>query len=333
MYGIMRLQKLKSQFSLRASMRHSYREQDTPNADPARSSANRFVSAGSVKDAMSLYQSRLNTVGKVRKNAVYAIEYLISASPAWFKDKTQQEQDRYFQDALEWLRGQYGKENVVCAGVHRDETSPHLFAYVIPIKDGKLNARAFIGGNKNRLSELQTDFAQQVCKPHGLQRGQEKSKAKHTEIRHWYSVIKDVLGMPQKTKTEKIKMILSGGLDEIIQGAAAAAAQSKQALERVSRYVKAAENLKSQAVTLQERLDATEKHAKALTTENQRLREYQSDYSALRDLVDRNRDLLVQAEAARLGAPLEPIKEQKQSGLGAEPVAQRETTNTTTLKM
>lgn len=314
-------------------MRHSFREQDTPNADRARSAANKFVSAGSVNDAMSLYQERLNTVGKVRKNAVYAIEYMISASPAWFVGKNVQEQNRYFQDALEWLRAQYGKENVVCAGVHRDETSPHLWAYVIPIKDGKLNARAFIGGNKNRLSELQTDFAQQVCKPHGLQRGQEKSKAKHTEIRHWYSVIKDVLGMPQKTKTEKIKMILSGGLDEIIQGAAAAAAQSKQALERVSRYVRAAENLKSQAVTLQERLDATEKHAKALTTENQRLREYQSDYGSLRDLVERNRDLLVQAESARYSALLEPIKEQPRSGMSAEPVAQRDTTNAATLKM
>lgn len=333
MYGIMRLQKLKSTYSLRASMRHSFREQDTPNADHARSGANQFVSAGSVNDAMSLYQERLNTVGKVRKNAVYAIEYMISASPAWFTGKSAQEQNRYFNDALEWLRGQYGRENVVCAGVHRDETSPHLWAYVIPIKDGKLNARSFIGGNKNRLSELQTDFANKVCEPHGLKRGQEKSRAKHTEIRHWYSVIKDVLGMPQKTKTEKIKMILSGGMNEIIQGAAAAAAQSKQALERVGRYVKAAEKLKSLAVTLEDKLNASEKHANALTAENQKLRAYQSDYSALRDLVDRNRDLLVQAESARLGAPLEPIKEQQQGGMSAEPVAQRDTTNTTTLKM
>jgi uncharacterized protein YciI len=281
---------------------------------------------------MSIYQARLDTVvGRVRKNAVYAIEYLISASPAWFKDKTQQEQNRYFQDALEWLRAQYGKENIVCAGVHRDETSPHLFVYVIPLKDNKLNAKAFVGGSKHRLEDMQTDFAKKVCAPHGLQRGQEKSRAKHTEIRHWYSVIRDVLDLPKKTKAEKIKLLLSGGLDDIIEGAAAAAAQSKQALERVGRYVKAAEKLKSQAQTLEQKLNAAEQHSKALSLENQRLRDYQSDYSSLRDLVERNRDLLVQAESARHGVPLEPIKEQ--SGMSAEPVAQRDTTNAATLKM
>lgn len=311
MYGIMRLQKIKSTYSLRASMRHSFREQDTPNADPSRAKQNKFVSAASVRDGMALYQERLNTAGRVRKNAVHAIEYLISASPGWFADKTIQEQNRYFQDSLDWLRAQYGRENVVCAGVHRDETSPHLWAYVIPIKDGKLNARALIGGKKERLSEMQTDFAKKVCERHGLQRGIAGSKAKHTQIRHWYAVIKDVLGLPKKTKTEKIKLVLSGGLDEVIEGAAAAAAQSKQALERVGRYVKALEKLKLDAKTIEEKLEASERQNKALESENQKLRQYQSDYSALKDLVDRNRDLLVQAESERLGVTLEPITDEK----------------------
>ena len=333
MYGIMRFQKLKSTYSLRASLRHSFREQDTPNADQARSGTNQFVGAKSVKDAMSIYQSRLDTVtGKIRKNAVYAVEYMISASPEWFVGKSVQEQNRYFNNAIEWLRSQYGKENVFCYGVHRDETTPHLFAYVIPIKDNKLNAKAYIGGSKHRLEDMQTEFAKKVCEPYGLKRGQEKSKAKHTEIRHWYSVIRDVLDLPKKTTAEKIKMILSGGLDDVIQGAAAAAAQSKQALERVSRYVRAAEKIKSAAVTLEEKLEAAEKHNKALQAENAKLREYQSDYSVLKDLVERNRDLLVQAESAHHGVPLEPI-EQKQGGLSAEPLAQRDTTNATTLKM
>lgn len=324
MYGIMRLQKIKSTYSLLASMRHSFREQETPNADPSRAEQNEFVSAYSVRDGMAFYQERLNTVGRVRKNAVHAIEYMISASPGWFTDKTIQEQNRYFKDALDWLKTQYGSENVVCAGVHRDETSPHLFAYVVPIKDGKLNARALIGGKKDRLSEMQTDFAEKVCQRHGLKRGLEGSKARHTQIRHWYAVIKDVLGMPKKTKTEKIKMVLSGGLDEIIQGAAAAAAESKQELERVGRYIKSLEKLKLDAKTIEEKLETLENHNKALELENQKLRKYQSNYSALKDLVDRNRDLLIQAESERFGVPLESMEQQK-SAFSAEQNAQRDT--------
>ena len=40
--------------------------------------------------------------------------------------KSREEQDAYFRDALDWLKGRHGAENVVYAGIHRDETTPHL---------------------------------------------------------------------------------------------------------------------------------------------------------------------------------------------------------------
>ena len=62
-------------------------------------------------------------------------------------------------------------ENLIYAGIHRDETTPHLYAYVVPIDpQGKLNCRHFLGGAK-ALSQMQTDFAEQVGQRHGLQRG------------------------------------------------------------------------------------------------------------------------------------------------------------------
>ena len=38
----------------------------------------------------------------------------------------------YFRDSLEWLKQRHGAENVVYAGIHRDETTPHMYAYVVP---------------------------------------------------------------------------------------------------------------------------------------------------------------------------------------------------------
>lgn len=183
-YAILRTQKIKDKNSIRRSLKHAFREQETPNADLAMSSRNTHLGASSTQDAMEKFNARLPD--KIRKNGVLAVEYLITASPEVMKEKTRAEQDRYFSDSLEWLKKRHGAENVVYAGIHRDETTPHMYAYIVPIDErGKLNCRAFLGGAK-ALNQMQTDFAENVGKQHGLQRGVEGSKAKHTRIKDFY---------------------------------------------------------------------------------------------------------------------------------------------------
>jgi uncharacterized protein YoaH (UPF0181 family) len=65
-----------------------------------------------------------------------------------------------------------------------------MYAYVVP-KDatGKLNCRHFLGGAK-ALSEMQTDFAENVGRNHGLERGLERSRARHTPIREYYGRVR-----------------------------------------------------------------------------------------------------------------------------------------------
>lgn len=184
-YAILRTQKLKSGQAVRRSMTHAFREQDTPNADPERTPDNIHIGAADIDQALEQFNARLPD--KVRKNAVLAVEYLITASPEDMHGKTRQEQDAYFRDALDWLKTKHGAENVVYAGIHRDEQTPHMYAYVVPIDErGKLNCRAFLGGAK-ALSQMQTDFSQEVGQQHGLQRGIEGSKARHTTIQQYYS--------------------------------------------------------------------------------------------------------------------------------------------------
>jgi hypothetical protein len=123
----------------------------------------------------------------VRSNAVLAVEYLITASPEGIHGKSRQQQDAYFADALKWLEERHGKKNVVYAGIHRDEITPHMYAYVVPIDErGKLNCRAFLGGTK-ALSAMQTEFANIVGGKHDLERGIAGSKAPHTKIRDYYT--------------------------------------------------------------------------------------------------------------------------------------------------
>jgi len=186
-YAILRTQKLKSPAAVRRSLKHAFREQDTPNADPERTPDNTHAGASSTAEALERFNARLPE--KVRSNAVLAIEYLVTASPEAMNAKGRGDQDAYFSDALEWLKAKHGAENVVYAGIHRDESTPHMYAYVVPIDArGKLNCRAFLGGAE-ALSAMQTDFAERVGRKHALERGIQGSKAKHQSIQQWYGQI------------------------------------------------------------------------------------------------------------------------------------------------
>jgi Plasmid recombination enzyme len=187
-YAIIRIQKLKSASSVARSAMHALREQDTPNADPERTPDNTNLGAESVKGVMEAFRSRLPE--KHRKDAVLCVEYLITASPEAMNDKTRAGQDGYFSDALDWLKTKHGAENVVFSGIHRDESTPHMYAYVVPRVGEKLNAKAFFGGAK-ALNALQTDFSQSVGIKHGFERGLERSKARHIPIREYYARVNE----------------------------------------------------------------------------------------------------------------------------------------------
>ena len=188
-YAILRVQKLKDKGSIRRSLKHSFRAQDTPNANPERTPDNSHLFSHSVDHAMDNLTKRLDTQKTIRKNAVLAVEYLVTGSPESLQGKTRAQQDDYFQDAVQWLAEKHGAENVIYAGIHRDEQTPHLYAYVVPIDHKeKLNCRAFLGGSK-MLNEMQTDFAENVGIKHGLERGIEGSKAKHQSIKKYYAAI------------------------------------------------------------------------------------------------------------------------------------------------
>lgn len=196
-YAILRTQKLKSVVAVRRSLKHAFRDQDTPNADPARALDNSHIGANGTDEALAKVAALLPE--KRRSDAVLCIEYLVTASPQDMAGKSREEQDAYLMDSLEWIRKRHGAENVVYAGIHRDETTPHLYAYAVPLdkETGRLNAKKWLGGAR-ALSEMQSDFAERVGKQHGLQRGIEGSKARHTSIRDWYS---------QLDRTEKVAQV------------------------------------------------------------------------------------------------------------------------------
>ena len=230
--AILRVQKLKSADQLRRSLLHTYREQPTPNADPLLKFNNELSDTRTGLTPEEIYGSnevppllrnsdrvlrRFSRMlpDKVRKNAVLAIEYLITASPdsAVIRNATRVNiSSHYFADTLNWIRAKHGAENVLAYALHNDETSPHLVVYVVPRDDkGKLNCRQFLGGTKNRLSELQDEFFEEVAVKHGLERGLKRSKAKHQTIRQYYTTLNKTKASVMQEIDSLKKIVMEGG--------------------------------------------------------------------------------------------------------------------------
>lgn len=185
-FAIMRAKKLNSMGSVAASLQHCYRDRDTPNADASRTADNDHRAATSTDQAMGRLRELLPE--KRRKDAVLAVEYVMTASPEWWTKATNTQQADFFDQAHKWLAEKYGADRIITATIHRDETSPHLSAFVVPLtQDGRLSAKEFIG-NRTKMAEDQTTFAKAV-EHLGLERGIERSRATHTSIKQHYAAI------------------------------------------------------------------------------------------------------------------------------------------------
>lgn len=203
--AIFRIQKLKSARSVSGCLKHNFRDLDTPNADLNKLDQNEVLAGPkTATEAMQNYSDNLPE--KIRKNAVMAIECLSTASPEFFETASPETQKQFFADSLKFIEDKFGKENIVSAVIHRDESTPHLQTLVIPLFEAKLNAKEFIGGSKHELSRMQTAYHKKVAH-HGLERGQIKSKATHNTIKNFYTDIEQtrekVKSHVRSTETQK----------------------------------------------------------------------------------------------------------------------------------
>lgn len=185
-YAIMRGEKRKSG-DIDLCVRHITRHQKTSNANSAKYASNyALVGPEQWSDLSGINRAiQARTPDKYRKDAVRAIEFIVTASPDWFVENPDQER-AYFESAIEWFQSEYGDKNVVSAVVHKDEKSPHMHLLVVPLDEhtGRLNAkRAF--GNKGVLQKKQDRFAKHM-EPFGVERGRANSSAEHTRIHDWY---------------------------------------------------------------------------------------------------------------------------------------------------
>lgn len=198
-FCILRIKKLKTDQNISSCLAHHLRTRETPNADPDRVKKNWYYPANETqqanlsslenrqkihRQALAIYRRELPE--KIRKNAVRAVEFMMTVSPE-VAQKKDFDTGKFLGACNAWVRKKFGTENVFFTAVHRDETTPHVSALILPKdENGKLNARKFFGG-REKMQALQDEFYQEVGKPFGLERGVKGSRAKHQTVKKFYA--------------------------------------------------------------------------------------------------------------------------------------------------
>lgn len=241
-YAILRVEKLKSRVSLAGALKHNYRENHPANADPEREKDN-LTDKKNSGEALREYSQMIPE--KVRKNAVHALEFVITASPEFFEKATRKELVKYFKDSEKWVGDFVGSDNVISAVLHMDEKTPHMHFIAIPLVNGKLNAREIIGGTKHRMRWLQDDFYKNVGKHSNLERGVSHDRKRHTAPKEFGRIMAEkeaeldtqkklLERTPEGSLSGRIAKVLHG-LNETEQGACWGAFKDKAAEIRSSK--------------------------------------------------------------------------------------------------
>lgn len=122
---------------------------------------------------------QLSPKRKIKDDTVLITSFILGSDKEFFNRITAEQQKQFFADCTDFFSERYGKENVVSAVVHLDESTPHLHFNLMPVTNGRLCAKVLF--DRTALRDLQTDFYKAVGKKYGLERGKEGSTAKHLD--------------------------------------------------------------------------------------------------------------------------------------------------------
>lgn len=176
-----------------------------------------------VNDDRTLYhrvKSRVDDLkengSRVQKNSVVMYSNVITVpkdvAEAWGEEKT----TKYFRSCYKFFCEEFGKENVVSAKVHFDETAPHMHLHFIPVnkENGKLQARVVMNREKinyihDKLPEYLQEFGFYVV------RGKGKT-TQNIENIHEYKKVMDIIDK-QKSRLDDMVQVLDKTAAGVIQ--------------------------------------------------------------------------------------------------------------------
>lgn len=176
-----------------------------------------------VNDDRTLYhrvKSRVDDLkengSRVQKNSVVMYSNVITVpkdvAEAWGEEKT----TKYFRSCYKFFCEEFGKENVVSAKVHFDETAPHMHLHFIPVnkENGKLQARVVMDRAKiNYIHDKLPEYLKELG--FYVVRGKGKT-TQNIENIHEYKKVMDIIDK-QKSRLDDMVQELDKTAAGVIQ--------------------------------------------------------------------------------------------------------------------
>lgn len=164
------------------------------------------------KKIISDYRTDQKTI---RKDAVCMNQFLVTSDKAFFENMDYDEMKKFFQESYDVLSERYGKENIISAIVHLDETTPHMHLSLVPIKGGTLSSKAIF--DRQELCWLQDTIWERVGEARGLRRGEKRTdKVKNIPMMEFKTQTIEKLDKEIEFKSKKLKA--SKKIFETIEG-------------------------------------------------------------------------------------------------------------------
>ncbi|KXY28139.1 hypothetical protein AT267_10725, partial [Bacillus cereus] len=214
-YAIIRMQKFK-QGDIKGLQFHHQRERESqtnPDIIPGAQELNYDLVNEQNIDYKQVIEEKIaeRVARTVRRDAVIMCEFLITSDREFFEGLEPEKERLFFETALDFIKQEYGEQNVIHATVHKDEMTPHMHCAIVPItEDGRLSAKEYFG-KRQQLIALQDNFQKHMVENgFELKRGISSSR-KHVEMGRMKAekVVRDnkVLEKDRNTLEEEIKAL------------------------------------------------------------------------------------------------------------------------------
>lgn len=130
----------------------------------------------------------LNSDRKPRKDAVYDVEFVFGSDGKYMLSLDAKQQRQYFQTCMDYVADKWGKDRILYADVHLDETSPHMHMGAAPVdQNGHLAAKNLF--NRDFLLTMQAELpARLAAAGFDIERG--NPGGVHTTKAQWEKVTK-----------------------------------------------------------------------------------------------------------------------------------------------
>lgn len=287
-FAILRTKKIKDATAVTQAEKHNLRIKYAGNVDPSKSHLNRIlydefnIQSGEKNLNQCLTEYYKEKKVSQKKNSVQMMEFVLTASPKFFKDAAPEKVSKWADHQIEFFKKKFG-DQFKLAVLHLDETTPHIHVMISTeqksIKKYKnqfgefhkegwsLNVKRY---DRNFLIDLQTEYAEHNSK-FGLQRGLKSSKAVHQTLKEFYKKIEKAMSVDYRTaiknalgqlkpnifgllKKDEVESILDGVLGAVYeQNKAFKTIYQQDFKERISRLQKREKTLELKEIELKEK--------------------------------------------------------------------------------